>query len=367
MAGRSRTESLLILACGGCCNVHHQVTFATLENILNTSEITEKPAQYLWYVSQQSIPGANRHHHRQALPTGLQATLESKRFSKNEHEKSRFTAQPSTQPHSTMSKQYLTAHTLDDLHPADIFSLATTQTSILSASGSSSIRCNSTRTSTFPLTQTLENAHPLGCHHITTALCGTHAVSIGFGGDIKIWANETLLAADPAAGAPDADAVWAEEQGAPLQDIEQAGEVWAIALSADARYLAATAHDGRVSVWDLANPAARAKIATWATKGSFGQSVDISAAAQPGAELVSSGHASGAVRASVLYGAWSGSRVEGRECKAEWRVSLLVVLAAALGFTERRLVAEGNDDRKRRFNRRSRNIVDYASVSMLAP
>lgn len=200
-----------------------------------------------------------------------------------------------------MSKQYLTAHTLDALHPADIFTLATTPTSIFSGSGSASIRINSTRTSTFPLTQTLEQAHPLGCHHISAALCGTHAVSVGFDGTVKIWANETLLNADPAGGLPDADDHWVEEKGEPLQDQSKAGEIWAIALSAEARYLAATAADGRISVWDLTNPSARVKIQSWETKGSFGQCVDISTPAstargQDGArELVASGHASGAI------------------------------------------------------------------------
>lgn len=96
------------------------------------------------------------------------------------------------------SKQYLQTHTLSSAHPTDIFSLAVTPTQLLSASGSSSIKVHSTKGQTihadspddehpYPLVQTLEKVHKLGCHHICTSLDGRTAASAGFGGEVKIW------------------------------------------------------------------------------------------------------------------------------------------------------------------------------------
>ncbi len=56
-------------------------------------------------------------------------------------------------------------------------------------------------------------------------------------------------------------------------DCNTAGEIWAIALSADGQYLASTAIDGRINVWD--NLADRAKIREFQTKKSFGMSIDL--------------------------------------------------------------------------------------------
>ncbi len=49
--------------------------------------------------------------------------------------------------------------------------------------------------------------------------------------------------------------------------------MWAIALSEDGQYLAATSMDGHINVWD--NLANRAKIREFETKGSFGLSIDL--------------------------------------------------------------------------------------------
>lgn len=73
-------------------------------------------------------------------------------------------------------------------HPADIFSLAVTPTQIFSASGSSSLRIHSTTEADFPIQQSIDNVHPLGCHHVATDAEGTRAASVGFDGEIKIWA-----------------------------------------------------------------------------------------------------------------------------------------------------------------------------------
>jgi WD40 repeat protein len=73
-------------------------------------------------------------------------------------------------------------------HPTDIFSLSTTNTQILSASGSSSIRIHSTTDPDFPLAQTLEKVHKLGCHHLATSRDGQVTASAGFAGEVRIWA-----------------------------------------------------------------------------------------------------------------------------------------------------------------------------------
>ena len=57
----------------------------------------------------------------------------------------------------------------------------------MSGSGSSSIKIYSTTDSDFPLTQTLEKAHGLGCHHLATSRNGQVAASVGFGGEVKLW------------------------------------------------------------------------------------------------------------------------------------------------------------------------------------
>ena len=75
-------------------------------------------------------------------------------------------------------------------HVADIFSLAVAQDQILSGSGSSSIKIYSTANPEFSLAQTLETAHPLGCHHLTVSKNGQVAASAGFGGEVKIWDSQ---------------------------------------------------------------------------------------------------------------------------------------------------------------------------------
>ena len=99
-----------------------------------------------------------------------------------------------------MSKQYLQTHTIPSAHPTDIFSLAVTPTQLISASGSSSIRIHSTAAGStinpesatdenpFPEAQVLEKAHSLGCHHVCAASEGGVLASVGFEGDVKLWA-----------------------------------------------------------------------------------------------------------------------------------------------------------------------------------
>ncbi|CAG8976509.1 hypothetical protein HYALB_00006006 [Hymenoscyphus albidus] len=172
------------------------------------------------------------------------------------------------------SKQYLTTHTVDDAHITDIYSIAITGTQILSASGASSIKIHSTTSPEIPLAQTLKGAHKLGCHHIVTSRNGRIAASAGFGGEVKIW------------GISDTEE-W-EEQGKIVEG-NQAGEVWAIALSEDGHFLASTTYDGRINVWDLVE--GRKKIREYGTKGSFGMCIDMSR----DGKFTASGHENGGV------------------------------------------------------------------------
>lgn len=75
----------------------------------------------------------------------------------------------------------------------------------------------------------------------------------------------------------------------------QAGEVWAIALSEDGQFLASTTYDGRINVWDLnvvAEQGTKGKrIREYETKGSFGMCVDMSRDGR----FTATGHENGAV------------------------------------------------------------------------
>ncbi|KAL1302124.1 hypothetical protein AAFC00_002558 [Neodothiora populina] len=187
-----------------------------------------------------------------------------------------------------MSKQYLQTHSVPDAAPTDIFSLAATSGHLLSASGSSHIQIHSTANTSpdednpYPLIQTLEGAHKLGAHHVCVSSDGKTAASAGFGGEVKVW------------GLDEEQQQWSEK-GTIVDDMKS-GEIWAIALSQDGRYLAGTTYDGRVNVWDMAtltseNKEGAAKIREFETKGSFGMSVALSS----DGEFTASGHANGAV------------------------------------------------------------------------
>lgn len=82
-------------------------------------------------------------------------------------------------------------------HITDIFSLAVTPTQIISASGSSGLKVHSTADPDYPIEQTLEQAHSLGCHHLAASKTGLKLASAGFDGEVKIWAS--------------VDGPWAEE------------------------------------------------------------------------------------------------------------------------------------------------------------
>lgn len=169
----------------------------------------------------------------------------------------------------------------------------------MTASGSSSIKIYSTRGQTihadstedenpYPLTQTLDKVHPLGCHHICASLDGKVAASVGFAGDLRVWHYN------------DESGQW-QPKGSivPSDKKTAAGEHWAPALNENGQYLAVTTSDGRVNVYDTSSldtsdgsaAASVEKITTYATKGSFGMSIDIS----PNGEMTGTGHQSGSI------------------------------------------------------------------------
>ncbi|PVI08004.1 WD40 repeat-like protein [Periconia macrospinosa] len=173
------------------------------------------------------------------------------------------------------SKQYLTLHTISDAHHSDIFALAPTPVSLLSASGSSSIQIHSTTSPEFPLIQTLQGVHPLGIHHLVTAKDARRAASAGFEGKVKIWTEGE-------------DGQWVAN--GEIRDGLKAGNVWAVALSADGSYLACSSINGKVHVWSLHEPN-MPKIREYETKGNFGLSVALS---QDG-RFTASGHENGSI------------------------------------------------------------------------
>ncbi|KAI3530999.1 WD repeat domain-containing protein [Colletotrichum filicis] len=180
-----------------------------------------------------------------------------------------------------MSKQYLTTHTVDNAHITDIFSLATTSRAVLSASGSSTLHIHDTADPTIPITQSISGAHKLGCHHICTSRNGLVAASAGFAGEVKIWAINK-------------DTSEWKLHSEITNKAAKAGEVWAIALSEDGKFLAGTTYDGRVNVWDVGEEGTP-KIREYETgspgQGSFGMSVDLSRDGR----YTASGHQNGAV------------------------------------------------------------------------
>jgi superkiller protein 8 len=178
------------------------------------------------------------------------------------------------------SKQYLTLHTVDNAHTkaSDIFAVAPTPTQLLSASGSSSINVYDTTQPDFPLVQTLDKAHPLGIHHLVTAKESTarRAASAGFEGKVKIWSQ-------------DSDAQWVLD--GEIVDQNKAGDIWAIALSADGQYLASSSISGKINVWSLDKAQGFPRIREYETKGSFGLCVALS----DNGSFTASGHENGSV------------------------------------------------------------------------
>lgn len=145
-------------------------------------------------------------------------------------------------------------------------------------SGAPSIKVHSTIDTEFPLVQSIDGAHALGCHHIVTDASGSRAVSVGFDGTLKVWyCVEGYWSAD--------DAITGTEQTSMLMrrdpisaNQQPTGSLvgvhpWAIALSGDGQYLAGVTENGRVGVWDLGEGGTQ--IRDHETKGSFGTCIDL--------------------------------------------------------------------------------------------
>ena len=96
-------------------------------------------------------------------------------------------------------------------------------------------------------------------------------MSVGFGGEAKIWKF--------------ADGIW--QADGEILPVKKAGELWAVQLSLDGQYLAGTTHDGRIKVWDLLRN--NEQIREYDTRGSFGMSIDLS----PDGRFTATGHQSG--------------------------------------------------------------------------
>ncbi|KAK1064358.1 Ski complex subunit Rec14 [Friedmanniomyces endolithicus] len=153
----------------------------------------------------------------------------------------------------------------------------TNRLTVLSASGSSSIHIYSTRGQItyaegadnehqYPLTQTLEGVHPLGCHQICTSLDGRLAASAGFNGELRIWKRSEY-------------GHWSSA-GEVVPEEQKAGEHWALAPSENEQYLACTINDGRTNIYDTRTifaGGAAPKFAQFESQDSFGMSGDISA------------------------------------------------------------------------------------------
>jgi superkiller protein 8 len=180
-----------------------------------------------------------------------------------------------------MSKQYLTTHTVDNAHITDIFSIATTPKAVISGSGSSTLHIHDTTDPSFPLKQSISDAHKLGCHHVCASRNGNFAASAGFGGEVKTWKVDNDTGEWSLSG---------EIAGASSKP----GEAWALALSEDGSYLATTTNDGRINVWDIVDekkPKIREYETGSAGSGSFGMSVDLSR----DGKFTASGHQNGSV------------------------------------------------------------------------
>ncbi|KAF7595736.1 hypothetical protein BBP40_004867 [Aspergillus hancockii] len=161
-----------------------------------------------------------------------------------------------------------------ETHPTDIFSVAVTKKQVLSASGGSALKVHSTTDPDFPLVQSIDGAHKIGCHHVVTNENGSRAVSVGFGGEIKVWSCD--------------NGRWSEDK-ASLAGSARSSDVWAVSLSADGQYLAGGSQDGHIRIWDFS--ANGEQIRDFETKGSFCTCVDLSADGR----FIASGHENGSV------------------------------------------------------------------------
>lgn len=93
-------------------------------------------------------------------------------------------------------------------------------------------------------------------------------MSVGFGGEAKIWRFT--------------DGIWKGVGVIPAA--KKAGELWAVALDGEGKFLVGTTYDGRVNVWELVSQideksgnekVSANSFAHWETRGGFGLAVDV--------------------------------------------------------------------------------------------
>lgn len=118
---------------------------------------------------------------------------------------------------------------------------------------------------------------------------GHVAVSAGFGGELKVWTCK-----DTGDWVLYHEFALLPDSGAGTGSDKNKSHAWAVALSADENFLAATTEDGKIAVWDLT---AKSQVQTYETGsasgggGPFGLSVDLSRDGR----LTASGHQNGGV------------------------------------------------------------------------
>ncbi|OJD19249.1 ribosomal protein L32 [Emergomyces pasteurianus Ep9510] len=185
-------------------------------------------------------------------------------------------------------RAHLLCPTCVSAHPVEIFSLAVTPSQVISCSGASSLKVHSTTEPDFPLVQSIDGAHKIGCHHLAASRDGTRIVSVGFGGEVKLWSSVVggVWVVDEGGVGPSG------VSGGKGENKQKVSEIWAVALSEDGEYLAGTTLDGHIKVWHAVGQDNTAtQIRDLETKGSFGMCIDLSA----DGGLTASGHANGNV------------------------------------------------------------------------
>ncbi|EPS37047.1 hypothetical protein H072_9347 [Dactylellina haptotyla CBS 200.50] len=166
----------------------------------------------------------------------------------------------------------MVSHTIENAHHSSIYALGVTPQYTLSGSGASAIKLHSTSDPEHPLLHSFDNAHKLGCHHISVSKQGKRAVSSGFEGSIRIWDLENL------------------ELNGEISDFNKNDRVWAISLSSDGSHCLTGSHNGHIKLWHLdSNPVT--KLRDYETKNVFAICVDLSL----DGKLAASGHESGGV------------------------------------------------------------------------